>query len=304
LKVDGGTGKSTLAIKIAKRTHGLFRKMRKQLKAEVGHGGELQIKANDYYFNPKLQLEFPRTRRYLLYTKEDVTNFFNKWKRIGIADEMINVAFNREFWNEDQKNLIKIMNMNRDHCNMLLMCIPQFQVLDNQIKNLCKIRITVVRRGIAVIQTPNKTIYNKDIWDSAVNEKIEREWIKKGGVKPAYNKLTTYKGLLLFRKLTEKDQDIYDKIKNQERNIIAGDLGVTDIDKKEPLDLVVERLLSGGVKNSAMLDGMAFALGENTQTFRRKLRSKLEKMGKPSSLAYFFWDKKEKEEDETETMND
>jgi len=30
---------------------------------------------------------------------------------------MINVTFNRDFYNEDQKNIIKMINMNRDHKN-------------------------------------------------------------------------------------------------------------------------------------------------------------------------------------------
>ena len=131
--------------------------------------------------------------RSMIYTKKETLNFFHQWNKNGIADEMINVTFNRDFYDLDQKNVIKMINMNRDHCNLFIACVPQFQNLDTQIKNLCKIRITVVRRGLAIIQTPNRTIYVKDKWDQATNEKFEREWLQKGISKPTYSKLTTFR---------------------------------------------------------------------------------------------------------------
>ena len=172
-----GLGKSTLAIHIARKIARCFK---------------LLGMADRYKFN---------WNKSLIYTKKETLNFFHQWHKNGIADEMINVTFNRDFYDPDQKNVIKMINMNRDHCNLFIACVPQFQTLDTQIKNLCKLRITVVRRGLAIIQTPNRTIYVKDKWDQATNEKLEREWLQKGISKPAYSKLTTFRGILRFPKL-------------------------------------------------------------------------------------------------------
>jgi len=289
-----GLGKSTLAFEIAKKVRNLMRTIAEET------GGRESPYWNWYQFKPELQAR-NRTSKFVLYKREDVINFFDKWHHTCISDEMINVAFNRDFWSEDQKNLIRLINMNRDHCNLFIACVPQFQVLDNQIKNLCKIRITVVRRGLAMIQTPNRTIYNKDKWDTANNERIEREWLKKGSGLPQYSKLNTFRGTLKFPALTEREQQIYDTIKLQERNTIKKDLGVTDDKKeeKEIIDIAMERLLAGKIRNGHILDGLAIAQGIDPDNFKNQIRSKLRRDGKSTSLPQYYWDKKAKKEADT-----
>jgi len=210
-----GLGKSTLGIHLAR---GVAREMKRR-------------GITDYKFN---------WRGSLIYTKKETKHFWNKWKATAIADEMINVTFNRDFYNEDQKNIIKMINMNRDHCNFFIACVPQFQSLDNQIKNLCKIKITVVRRGLCIIQTPNRTIYVRDKWDQATNEKIERQWLQKGITKPAYSKLTTFRGLMQFPKLHPSVEDKYKEIKDVNRNLIAKeDMGI-NVDEEIKILLLIQ----------------------------------------------------------------
>ena len=230
-----GLGKSTLAYEILRKVNSVMKRITKAT------GGKESPYYKFYEFNPNMQTK--GKFKSILYKRDDVINFFDKWNASALADEMINVSFNRDFWNEDQKNLIKMINMNRDHCNLFIMCIPQFQVLDNQIKNLCKIRITVARRGIAVIQTPNRTIYNKDKWDTQNNERIERDWLKKGTGLPQYARLNTFRGMMRFPALSEREQSLYDKIKLIERNVIKKDLGVTGDEKKsdDPMQKVTNK---------------------------------------------------------------
>jgi len=283
-----GLGKSTLAFHLLKKVG----KMMKIIAKETG--GKDSPHYNKYSFKPLMQSK--GKAKGILYKREDVINFFDKWNCSALADEMINVSFNRDFWNEDQKNLIKMINMNRDHCNLLIMCIPQFQVLDNQIKNLCKIRITIARRGLAVIQTPNRTIYNKDKWDNANNERIEREWLKKGSGLPQYSKLNTFRGMMKFPALSDKDELIYQKIKDNERTIIKKDLGVDGEEKKEitPFDVALERLKDGKIKNVDVLDGLAIASGSSPDNFKNRIRNSLKKDGVNHSLPQYYWDKKVK----------
>lgn len=268
-----GLGKSTLAIHIARKVARCFK---------------LLGLAKQYVFN---------WNRSLIYTKKETKHFWHKWKSIGIADEMINVTFNRDFYDSDQKDIIKMINMNRDHANLFLACVPQFQTLDNQIKNLCKIRITVVRRGLAIIQTPNRTIYVKDKWDQATNEKLEREWLQKGINKPAYSKLTTFRGILKFPKLHPTAEAKYQAVKDRKRNLVAKEeMGIEEQkEEKDPYVDTIQRLIDGKIRNGIFLDGLAHAYDINPTTFKNKLRLELGKKGISTKLMDYYWDKKKKE---------
>jgi len=268
-----GLGKSTMAFHI---TNGIWRQMKKE-----------GIKKYKFHI-----------KHSLLYTRKEVIKFFHKWNSSGIADEMINVSFNRDFYNEDQKDLIKMINMNRDHCNMFIACVPQFANLDTQIKGLCKIRITVIRRGLAIIQTPNRTIYGKDKWDSAINEKIEREWLQKGITNPRYSRLTTFRGMIKFPPLTKKQEILYQRVKDEKRNIVARDqMGIIDDEKKltDPVEIAIKLLLEGKVRNAIQLEGIGLGSGIDGSNFKSKITRRLQKIGKPNQLSQYYWDKKVKE---------
>ncbi len=269
-----GLGKSTLAIHLARKVSREFKK----------------LGSTNYRFNWK---------HTLIYTKKQTKTYWHKWNSTGIADEMINVTFNRDFYNEDQKNIIKMINMNRDHCNFFIACVPQFQSLDNQIKNLCKIKITVVRRGLCIIQTPNRTIYVRDKWDQATNEKIERQWLQKGITKPAYSKLTTFRGLMQFPKLHPSVEDKYKEIKDVNRNLIAKeDMGINvDEEIKDPVVDTIKRLKDGKVRNGTFLDGLAVAYDVLPATFKNQLRSALLKEGVSAKLMDYYWDKGKKKKE-------
>lgn len=267
-----GLGKSTLAYK-------LLRLVRLEMKKRGVKG---------YQFSPK---------RDLLYGRKEVLRFFHKWKHSAIADEMINVSFNRDFYNEQQKDLIKMINMNRDHNNLFVACVPQFKNLDSQVKNLCSMKITVVRRGIAIIHMPNRTVYSSDIWDERVNEKIEREWLKGGIRNPKYSKLTTFRGFLHFPKLTKKQEEIYKKIKREKRNIIAQEKGIEEKKENDPFEIIYTALTDGKIRNSAMLQGMALANGITPESLRGKLRNRLLKDNKHSKVASYYNDDKEAKEE-------
>jgi len=308
LIVEGnrGLGKSTLSYHVARAVNREFRRLFRFEKETVmyyyervkkGKGVSLeefvqQIMAlknkRAYLFNPE---------KSLLYTRHEVLKFFHKWNVIGVADEMINVSFNRDFYNEEQKDLIKMINMNRDHSNLFIACVPQFQNLDSQIKGLCKIRLTVVRRGIAVIQTPNRTIYAKDKWDQATNEKIEREWIKKGVQNPHYSKLTTFRGLMRFPPLSKKQEDIYQTIKDAKRNLVAREqMGIKDEnDEKDEFEKAIDLLEAGRIRNAQILDGMAMSSGKDPESFKRTIINRFKKEGKPHRLSNYYWDNKQKD---------
>jgi len=266
-----GLGKSTLGIHLAR---GVAREFKK-------------LGSDKYKFHWK---------NTFIYTKRETKQFWHKWRSIGLADEMINVAFNRDFYNEEQKDIIKMINMNRDHCNFFIACVPQFQNLDTQIKNLCKIRITVVRRGLCIVQTPNRTVYVKDKWDQATNEKIERSWLQKGIKNPHYTKLTTFRGVMKFPDLRPNAKAKYKEVKDEKRNLVAKEEMGLDIgeNKLDPYQETIQMLKQGKIKNGTFLSGLAVAYGYKPESFAQVIRSKLKDEGIDHKLASYFWEKKSK----------
>lgn len=262
-----GLGKSTLALKIARRISRLYRKKG----------------SKEYRFNWNSSL---------IYTKKETKRFWNKWHSVGIGDEMINVAFNRDFYNSEQKDIIKMVNMNRDHRNLFIACVPEFQNLDNQIKNLCKMRITVVRRGLAIIQTQNRTIYIKDKWDTATNEKLERQWLQRNMKNPAYAKLTTFRGVLRFGKLSLPEETKYQEIKDLKRNLVAKEEMGIESDEDDSVDKMIKMLKNGEVKNGTFIDGFALANGVKPSTFQNNIRARLKERGESPNISSYYWEKK------------
>ena len=97
---------------------------------------------NTYVFKPIEDLIYKQT--------DFLEAVLKRWRDTFIIDEAINVVFNRDFYNDNQKKIIKGLNMNRDHYNLIILCVPSFANMDTQIKQLCKMRITVVKRGYAI----------------------------------------------------------------------------------------------------------------------------------------------------------
>lgn len=251
-----GLGKSTLAYHIANRV-------------------------KTHSFSPKKDIMYKR--------KEIIDAFNNRWHSTFWADEMINVSFNRDFYDQDQKKLIKIINMNRDHCNLFIACVPQFQTLDNQIKNLCKIRITVVRRGLAIVQTQNRSIYSTDRWDSGVNEKIEREWLKNGISKPRYARLTTFRGIMNFGDLTPNQRAEYEEIKRAKRNEIKQEQEAED-QSNRPADRLYALLRDGKIGTRQMFDNMCLAMGLKPLNVMQNIRIRMRNEGDNTKFQDFFVD--------------
>lgn len=244
-----------------------------------------------------------KIKRDTIYTRDKVIKFFNDWNRIAVADEIVLSAFNRDFYSEDQKNLIKIINTNRDHENLLFGCLPSFNVLDTQMKGLTKMRLSVIRRGLALIHTPNnKSMFSSDHWDTAYNMKLEQEWIKKKVRKPPYGKLTTVRGVLAFPDLPESIRSVYEEVKKEERNLIAKEEYGVDGENKEKIDPVQKlaiQITTNGIRSAETLRGYALALDIKEDTLRSRISRAIQKMGKDPRVSQYYWDKGKKDVDKT-----
>lgn len=191
--------------------------------------GNRGIGKSDFGLNICIRTKPFRLNKQITFKREDLMNLMNSSKKLFIiADEMINVAHNREFFNNEQLQLIKFINMYRDNCNSLVFCIKNFWHLDNQLRDLVSMRIHIRRRGLGELHLPHDTTFGTDKWDSKKNEKIESQWLKNKIVKPKMNKISTFKGYVKFRPIPKSIRLRYDKIKAKKRNIVFTEMG-TDV---------------------------------------------------------------------------
>ena len=299
-----GTGKSTISYKIATKVSQEFKRLYKLNEDLVEYYYErvgrkaglteeefiekiLKLKEKkSYNFNPE---------RALIYTQDELLRFLSTWNSLSIPDELVNVAFNRDFYSEKQKDIIKTLNMLRDHENLTIGCVPIFANLDTQVKNLCKVKITVKKRGVAIIHTPNSVVYCKDKWDQATNEKIERVWISKKITNPNYSKLTTFRGLIRFSPLSKHDEERYQKIKDRKRaKVLKNDMHINTDEVVDPFDKFMKRLFDGDIRNGFSVDGYGEGMGLTNSQFRSRVHNRLKKLSKPTQLSHYYWDKKYK----------
>lgn len=301
-----GVGKSTFGIVIARRVSAVFSRLKRFDEETVMKYWEKvnkQLYPTFEDFIKKLwELKKEnaysyKIRRDTLYTRDKIIKFFDSWHKIAVGDELVMSCFNRDFYSEEQKDLIKIINTNRDHSNLLIGCVPSFNTLDTQIKGLMKLRFTIIRRGIALIHTPNKTMFGKDRWDSSYNEKIERKFLEKKSNKIPYTKFTTVRGLVTFRDLPPSLKKIYEEVKKDERNVIAKEQFGLDDDGKvklKPHEEIANRMIEHGVKNGSVIEGYALANNIQIKTLIASISRELKRLGKDSRLSEYYWDDRSK----------
>lgn len=219
-------------------------------------------------------------RRDIVYSRDDVLRHLATKINGGIfADEMVNVAYKREFYQQDQILLLKGFDMYRDSRNVFIGCIPKFTDLDTKIQKVCKLRITVVRRGIAVIQMKLKRINSSDPWDIRNNERIEASWSKGGLFKPKYSQLTTFRGILRFGDLTPQQREEYEAIKKDKRNKIFSEYQDETL-LGQPENLFYKNLIQSmkdGKINPETFELIARVNNQDAESLRRKINSILKK---------------------------
>lgn len=224
-----------------------------------------------------------KPRRDLVYTRTDtLKHLATKKGGVIFSDEMINVAYNRDFYQDEQKTLLKALNMYRDSTNVFVGCIPKFVELDKQIQRLCKIRITIVRRGIALLQTQNPSIYQSDSWDLKNNQKIESKWTLRGVKNPKYSQLTTMRALIRFGDLTPRQREEYEKIKQEKRGQVFGEYQDGQLLYENPEKIFYENLVKqaiGGKITKETWDALVVVNGKNPDEMRRKFNQYLKDSG-------------------------
>jgi hypothetical protein len=239
-----------------------------------------------------------KPKRDIVFSREELQKALISFDRTIHADEMINAGYKREFYNTEQIELVKILNMYRDHRNVLILCIPNFWDLDKPLRDMVKIRIDMIRRGFGVVHKQKQNIYTNDGWDTKYNQKVEQSFIRKGIYKPKYSKLTTMVGFLRFKQLSEKDERKYQLIKDLKRSKLKMiEEKSEEIKNNEFADGIINFIKFGKIKDYDDLQGIAFARGIDFKTLVFNINRRLKDHPElPSTLKKLFVDIKKKNE--------
>lgn len=252
-----------------------------------------------YKLLKSLDIPIPfKPKRDLVYTRgETLKHLATKKGGAIFSDEMINVAYNRDFYENQQKTLLKALNMYRDSCNVFVGCIPKFVELDKQIQRLCKIRITIVRRGVALLQTQNPSIYQSDSWDLKNNQKIESKWTTRGVKNPKYSQLTTMRALIRFGDLSPNQREEYESIKQAKRGQVFGEYQDGQLLYENPdkifYDNLIKQALAGKVTKETW-NTLAIINNKKQDEMRRKFNQYLKESGSDKTFRDLIVSSKER----------
>jgi hypothetical protein len=223
--------------------------------------------------------------KHLLYSRSDSLKVLaNSLKCFIMNDEMINVAYNRDFWETDQKELIKALNNYRDSCNVFAMAIPKFIDLDKQMQRLCELRVVILKRGLAQIHQQLRGVYRSDVWDTKENIKIELK-SKKGF---AFGKLTTKVFYVKFPDLKKKERLFYEQLKTERRNLVFNANGSLPDDPMENLYKNLYEMITTFKMSQAEFEASCRVVGRSIKIVRNSINEKLKDNGLKERLQYYF----------------
>jgi len=234
-----------------------------------------------------------RPWKHMVYSRRDVMRLLEKIKYGCIFDdEAIRTGYKRKFFEEDQKLLIQMLNMYRDNFNVYAMAIPSFYSLDKDLRDLIKIHIHVIERGLGVVHVANEGIlYSDDCWDVKYNQKVEERWArakqKNPNYRPKYNRLTTFRGYIKFGDLTPRQRELYEEVKVTKRKAVYEEEMKSEEDKGGFYEKIIERLKSCEMSKE-ILQEICLVNGLKYSAVSSMLNIKLTDSGIKETLSYFL----------------
>lgn len=104
-----------------------------------------------------------------------------KEKPIGypiIVDEAGRIAYKRNWYKEYQKQLVLFLNLCRKYKKIIILNHPTFWQLDNHIIQTADYRVTILKRGIALIRGKANNPETNDPWMKMLSEKLFEKYCK------------------------------------------------------------------------------------------------------------------------------
>jgi len=232
--------------------------------------------------------------KHQVYNGNDVIHLL-KSQTFGLCwdDEAINSGYKRNWQNKTQQELIKILTAYRDNYNIYASAIPNFFTLDKDLRDLYFIHLHIIERGIAVVHMPLQgRLYSQDRWDAKHNAKVEESWSKRmakdPNFKPAYHKLSTFRGYLFFGDVTEKQKKLYKQIKRDKR----ADAFLTEEEKNNNkeisfIDRVYNLMIEGKLSSEGIMQ-MCLLEGKKYSSINASLNRMLKDRGESKTVKEFL----------------
>lgn len=229
----------------------------------------------------------------------------NRRKMIGLIqnhkfsycwnDELISSGSKRKFYEPEQNELIEILTKYRNNFNIVGGAVPFFFTLDKELIKLFGMHINIIRRGIGVVHLPREgRMYNEDLWDVKINQKLEEKWsaktLKNPNFRIPYHKYTTFAGYVFFGKMTDKQEEIYERLKSEERGD-SENLAKGNANPEEGFYDKVLKLLKDGKLNESGLLQLCLFEGRKLSSVKVSLNRMLKDEGNEKTLAEFLKDK-------------
>ncbi len=232
--------------------------------------------------------------KHQVYNGNDVIHLL-KSQTFGLCwdDEAINSGYKRNWQNKTQQELIKILTAYRDNYNVYASAIPNFFSLDKELEDLYFIHLHVIERGIAVVHMPLQgRLYSQDRWDVKNNAKVEESWSKRmakdPNFRPAYHKLSTFRGFIYFEDSTPKQKKLYKEIKKKKR----ADSFLTDEEKARNKEVsFIDKLYNLLIESKLTSDGimqMCFMEKKKYSSINSSLNRMLKDRGESKTVKEFL----------------
>lgn len=211
-----------------------------------------------------------KQRKQQVYSQNDVKELLANQK-FGYCwdDEAINSGYKRDFQQQGQIELIKLVTNYRDNFNIYGSALPFFYNLDKALRELMFMHIHIKERGIGVIFLPLEgQIHSQDPWDTKTNQKIEAketERIRRNpSLKFRYWRLTTFAGYVFFNSMSPRQESRYLKIKQLKR---AKEFQkVEGVDKERSFttklydSLMAGKLTKEGLEQACLIEGRKYSV--------------------------------------------
>ena len=234
-----------------------------------------------------------RPWKHQIYSRNDVMRLLEGGKFGCIFDdEAIRTGYKRNFFDQDQKLLIQMLNMYRDNFNVYGLAVPNFYNLDKDLRDLVKIHIHMIERGFGVVHFPNEgSLYSEDKWDIKQNKRTEDRWArartKNPNYKPKYNRLTTFRGYIRFKDLTPKQRELYEDVKVTKRKAVYEEEMKREEEGDGFYDRLIIRIKDGEVSKKAFQE-ICLANGLKHSAVSNFLNTKFRDEGIKERLTDYF----------------
>jgi len=134
-------------------------------------------------------------------------------------DEAGKVAYKRNWNKEYQKDLVIFLNVCRKHGKIIFLNHPTFWELDTGIRDIADYRVTIMRRGLAIVRGKIANPEAKDKWIKEETDKLIKEMVHDqmnvDATINALRKTPNYLFEIHFPKMDEKLYSVYESMSKE-----------------------------------------------------------------------------------------